>query len=161
MKNFSLMHPGLQLKSADISRLEKDIGFSLPSAFKALYFVSNGGVPNCSWVITDDGYDPMQVADFKNVYADGAGNPDDTQFIGGCYKLMCERQIIPHTLLPFAVDDGGNFFCLDLLSGAVMFYAVDTFRSDVSMAANQVAAQKIIAISFEGFIEGLEYESGL
>lgn len=110
MKNFSLMHPGLQLKSADISRLEKDIGFSLPSAFKALYFVSNGGVPNCSWVITDDGYDPMQVADFKNVYADGAGNPDDTQFIGGCYKLMCERQIIPHTLLPFAVDDGGNFF---------------------------------------------------
>lgn len=42
-----------------------------------------------------------------------------------------------------------------------MFYAVDTFRSDVSMAANQVAAQKIIAISFEGFIEGLEYESGL
>ncbi|MNR21585.1 hypothetical protein D3C85_1384950 [compost metagenome] len=74
---------------------------------------------------------------------------------------MCERQVIPHTLLPFAVDDGGNFFCLDLLSGAVMFYAVDTFRSDVSMAANQVAAQKIIATSFEGFIEGLEYESGL
>ncbi|MBK5517991.1 SMI1/KNR4 family protein [Pseudomonas sp. TH10] len=102
----------------------------------------------------------MQVADFKYIFSDG-GNPDDTQYIGACYKLMCERQVIPHTLLLFAFDDGGNFFCLDLLNGAVMFYAVDTFRSDVSMAANQVAAQKIVAASFEGFIEGLEYDSGL
>ncbi|MEE5154843.1 SMI1/KNR4 family protein [Pseudomonas alliivorans] len=161
MKDFSLMHSGSPLSSADISALENDVGFSLPNSFKALYSMSNGGTPNYSWIITDDGYDPMQIADFKNIYSGGAGNPDDTNLIGGCYKLMRERQVIPHTLLPFAVDDGGNFFCLDLLTGAVIFYAIDTFRPDVSMAANQVAAQKIIAKTFEEFIDGLEYESGL
>ena len=66
-------------------------------------------MPNCSWVVTDDGYDPMQVAGFNNIYSDGAGNPDDTQYTAGCNKLMCERQLIPLTLLPFAVDDGGDF----------------------------------------------------
>jgi cell wall assembly regulator SMI1 len=161
MADFSLMHCGIRLKMSDISRLEKDIGFSLSEPFKALYIKHNGGVPSRSWIITDDGYDPMQVADFKAVYSEGAGDPSSTEFIGGCYRKMCQRQVIPHTLLPFAVDDGGNFFCLDLMSDAVMFYAVDTFRADVSMATNQVAAQKIIAISFEKFIEGLYSESGL
>lgn len=52
------------------------------------------------------------------------------------------------------------FFCLDLLNGAVVFYAVDSFREDMSMVANQVAVQKMIAQSFEKFIDTLEEDPG-
>lgn len=160
MYEFLLLHPDTKIKASDISELEKCIGFKLPASFVELYLECNGGTPNRSWVVTDDGYDPIQIADFKSIYSEGPGNASDTQFIAGCYRLMCDRQVIPHTLLPFAVDDGGNFFCLDMLNGSVIFYAIDTFRDDVSMTANQIAAQKMIAKSFDQFIAELEDESG-
>nr|WP_280634420.1 SMI1/KNR4 family protein [Pseudomonas eucalypticola] len=125
-----------------------------------LYLNYNGGVlPEKSWVVTDDGYDPMQIADFKFIAkdVDSAGTED----ILGCYQFMLMRDVIPHTLLPFAVDDGGNFFCLDMLNGTVQFYATDAFRPDRSSAANHLAAQKILASSFSVFLDNLELESGL
>lgn len=160
MKEFVLAAPEKSVAFSDISELEKSVGFTLPRAFVDLYLNFNGGEPNRSWIVTDDGYDPMQVVDFKSIHTEGAGDPFDTRFIDRCYKIMSERQVIPHTLLPFAVDGGGNFFCLDLLSGAVVFYAVDSFREDMSMVANQVAVQKMIAQSFEKFIDALEEEPG-
>jgi hypothetical protein len=159
MEKFVLMQPEEEIELSSIAALEKAVGFKLPASFIELYLKFNGGVPNRSWVVTDDGYEPMQISDFKPIFFDGAENASDTGFIEGCYKLMCERQVIPHTLLPFAVDDGGNFFCLDMLNGSVVFYAVDTFREDVSMAANQIAAQRMVAKSFDQFITELEEET--
>jgi hypothetical protein len=159
MNEFILISPEKKINEFDICALEKSTGFKLPPSFSRLYLKFNGGSPNKSWVITNDEYEPMQIADFKFIHPEGSEGENETRFIVGCYRLMCDRQIIPHTLLPFAVDDGGNFFCLDMLNGSVMFYAVDTFREDVSMAANQIAAQRLIAKSFEEFIESLEEES--
>lgn len=160
MNEFLLYSPGKKIKLSDITALEERIGFKLPALFVKLYLKFNGGSPNRSWVVTDDEYEPMQIAEFKSICSDGAENSAETQFIGGCYKIMCDRQVIPHTLLPFAVDDGGNFFCLDMLNGSIMFYAVDTFRNDVSMAANQIAAQKMIAKSFDRLLEELKEDQG-
>ncbi|WP_268796879.1 SMI1/KNR4 family protein [Pseudomonas huanghezhanensis] len=158
MQVFVLMQPEKEIEPSSIATLEKAVGFKLPASFIELYLKFNGGIPNRSWVVTEDGYEPMQISDFKPICFDGAENASDTGFIEGCYKLMCERQVIPHTLLPFAVDDGGNFFCLDMLNGSVVFYAVDTFREEVSMAANQIAAQRMVAKSFDQFITELEEE---
>lgn len=158
MQEFVLMQPGKEIERSAIAGLEKRVGFKLPASFVQLYLKSNGGIPSRSWVVTEDGYEPMQISDFKTIFFEDAENASDTEFIEGCYKLMCERQVIPHTLLPFATDDGGHFFCLDMLNGYVVFYAVDTFREDVSMAANQIAAQRMVAKSFDQFIAELEEE---
>lgn len=158
MQEFVLMRPEKEIERSSIAGLEKLVGFKLPASFVQLYLKSNGGIPSRSWVVTEDGYEPMQISDFKTIFFEGAENASDTGFIEGCYKLMCERHVIPHTLLPFATDDGGNFFCLDMLNGCVVFYAVDTFREDVSMAANQIAAQRMVAKSFDQFIAELEEE---
>ncbi|TDV58577.1 SMI1/KNR4 family protein [Pseudomonas sp. LP_7_YM] len=160
MKNFVLMYSEKSIDSSNITKLEKAVGFKLPRAFAELYLSFNGGEPSRSWVVTDDGYEPMQIVDFKPIHTEGAGNSLDTRFVEGCYKVMCERQVIPHTLLPFAVDDGGNFFCLDMLNGSVIFYAVDSFREEMSMVANQIAVQRMIAQSFENFVAGLEEGAG-
>lgn len=156
MKDFILMCPEKKLELFSIAVLESSIGFKLPASFVKLYLGFNGGIPSSSWVATDDGHESVQISDFKPIFFDGAENASGTGFIEGCYKLMCERQVIPHTLLPFATDDGGNFFCLDMLNGSVVFYAVDTFREEVSMAANQIAAQRMVAKSFDQFIIELE-----
>lgn len=112
MKEFVLAGSEKSVAFSDISALENSVGFTLPRAFVELYLKFNGGEPNRSWIVTDDGYDPMQVVDFKSIHTEGAGNSSDTRFIDRCYKVMSERQVIPHTLLPFAVDGGGNFFLL-------------------------------------------------
>jgi hypothetical protein len=62
-------------------------------------------------------------------------------------------------LLPCAIDDGGNFFCLDLTDGNVYFYATDSFDSDSSFAANHAKAYRWLASSFTAFVEGLKNES--
>jgi len=156
MKEFMLFNSEGAVGPSTISAFEKSLGFTLPRVFIDLYINHNGGEPSRSWVITGDGYDPMQVVDFKPLLSEGPKGSSDTKFVEGCYKVMTERQVIPHTLLPFAVDGGGNFFCLDLLSGVVVFYAVDSFREEMSMVANQIAVQKVIARTFEGFIDELE-----
>lgn len=160
MKNLVLMHSEKAVRSSDISALERSLGCALPRAFVDLYLSFNGGEPNRSWVVTDDGYEPMQIVDFKPIHAEGAANSLDTRFVEGCYKVMCEREVIPHTLLPFAVDDGGNFFCLDMVNSSVLFYAVDSFRPELSMLANQIAVQRMIATSFEQFVAELEEDAG-
>ena len=72
---------------------------------------------------------------------------------------MVSKKVIPNTLLPFAIDDGGNFFCLDLTDGNICFYANDSFDSDSSYAANHAKAYRWLASSCDAFIKGLKDES--
>lgn len=83
----------------------------------------------------------------------------ETKYIGGCYLALTSRQVIPATILPFAIDDGGNFFCLDLVEGCVCFFAVDGYDPDLSAAVNHVRAYRWLTSSFELFVSGLKGES--
>ncbi|WP_164608620.1 SMI1/KNR4 family protein, partial [Pseudomonas viridiflava] len=74
---------------------------------------------------------------------------------------MVAKTIIPKTLLPFAIDDGGNFFCLDLADGNVCFFATDSFDSELSAAANHAEAYRWLSNSFEEFVSGLKDELDL
>jgi hypothetical protein len=66
---------------------------------------------------------------------------------------------MPKTLLSFAIDGGGNFFCLDLTGGNVCFYATDSFDSESNYAANHAKAFRSLASSFDAFVDGLKGES--
>ncbi|MFJ3485591.1 SMI1/KNR4 family protein [Pseudomonas sp. NPDC090202] len=146
---------------SDISELERAIGYSLPKEFKDFYLAGNGGVPNRDWWDSSDEYEPVRVKKFKSIAPSSAEDARDTKFVGGCYELMIEKNVIPSTLLPFATDDGGNFFCLGLVDGEVCFFATDSFDSDVDASVNHARAYRWLAASFTHFVEGLKDESDL
>jgi cell wall assembly regulator SMI1 len=147
------------IDEADLESLEAGISYPLPSSFKDFYLSNNGGVSDKDWWEKDDGYEPVRLKKFKAVAKIGAIDAAETKFLGGCYAVMTAKEVIPKTLLPFANDDGGNFFCLDLADGNVCFYATDSFDSDCSLATNHARAYRWLAKSFGDFIEGLKDES--
>ncbi|WP_122455497.1 SMI1/KNR4 family protein [Pseudomonas viridiflava] len=146
---------------AQIEELEAVVGQVLPASFKDFYMSCNGGVPSKDWWDSDDEYEPVRVKKFKAVAPLDAPDASETKFLGGCYVAMVAKTIIPKTLLPFAIDDGGNFFCLDLADGNVCFFATDSFDSELSAAANHAKAYRWLSNSFEEFVSGLKDELDL
>lgn len=144
---------------SDLEFLESSIGYSLPEPFRKFYLGQNGGVADKDWWDSGDEYEPVRVKKFKSVAKFGADDAADTKFLGGCYAAMTLKNVIPQTLLPFAIDDGGNFFCLDLTDGNVCFYANDIFDPNSSFSTNHAKAYRWLASSFQDFIEGLKDES--
>lgn len=159
MITFKVSKSDPAIGNADIKNLERIVGRSLPDAFKKFYIKCNGGVPSKDWWDSSDEYEPMRIKRFKAIAPENSVNATDTKFLGGCYITMTQKEVIPKTLLPFAIDDGGNFFCLDLVDGNISFYATDSFDSEKSITINQTIAQRWLAISFETFIENLKDEA--
>jgi cell wall assembly regulator SMI1 len=148
-----------EVNSSDLSSLEDEIGHALPEGFKNFYLTHNGGVADRDWWDSGDEYEPVRIKKFKSVAGSGALDAAETKYLSGCYAVMTSKNVIPKTLLPFATDDGGNFFCLDLTEGDVCFYATDSFDSNSSYAANHAKAYRWLASSFDTFVEGLKDES--
>ncbi|MBA1190282.1 SMI1/KNR4 family protein [Pseudomonas entomophila] len=147
------------ISASDIAALETQIAARLPASFKRLFLSYNGGVPNKDCWEGDDDHDVIRVKKFKALSPSGAQDASETRYLGGCYALMTERQVVPMTLLPFAIDGGGNFFCLDLADGSVCFYATDAFDPDSSVIENQRHAYRRLAETFDSFLSGLKDES--
>ena len=148
-----------KVANSDLELLENEIRHALPENFKDFYLSHNGGVPDRDWWDSGDEYEPVRVKKFKAVAASGALDAAETRYLNGCFAVMVSKKVIPNTLLPFAIDDGGNFFCLDLTDGNICFYANDSFDSDSSYAANHAKAYRWLASSFDAFIKGLKDES--
>ncbi|MGN8274940.1 SMI1/KNR4 family protein [Pseudomonas sp. SMN5] len=71
------------------------------------------------------------------------------------YQLMLKNQVLPAHLLPFANDWGGNFFCLNLDTGAVSYFTTDNFDSDLSPEENQARSERPLCSDFLRFVQGL------
>jgi cell wall assembly regulator SMI1 len=148
-----------KVNGSDLELLEAELGHALPESFKVFYLTHIGGVSDRDWWDSADEYEPIRVKKFKAVAPSGALDVLETKYLGGCYAVMTTKEVIPKTLLPFAIDDGGNFFCLDLTDGNVCFYATDSFESGSSYAANHAKAYRWLTSSFSAFVEGLKDES--
>ncbi|WP_050585726.1 SMI1/KNR4 family protein [Pseudomonas syringae USA007] len=159
MINFTLSKSDSTISDTELKYLESIVGRALPEAFKQFYIKHNGGVPNKDWWDSGDEYEPMRIKKFKSVAYEKSVDAAETKFLGGCYISMTEKKVIPKTLLPFATDDGGNFFCLDLADGNICFYATDSFDPEKSIAVNQSEACRWLAKSFEVFIRDLKDET--
>lgn len=147
------------ISASDIAALEAQIAVRLPASFKHLFLSYNGGIPDRDCWEGDDGHEVIRVRKFKALSRSDAQDASETRYLGGCYALMTERQVVPMTLLPFAVDGGGNFFCLDLADGSVCFYATDSFDPDSTVVENQRHAYRRLAETFDSFLSGLKDES--
>jgi cell wall assembly regulator SMI1 len=148
-----------KVASSDLESLENEVGHTLPEGFRIFYLAHDGGVADRDCWDSGDEYEPVRIKKVKAVAASGAFDAAETKYLSGCYAVMTSKNVIPKTLLPFATDDGGNFFCLDLPDGDVCFYATDSFDPNSSYAANHAKAYRWLASSFDAFVEGLKDES--
>ncbi|UZE23726.1 SMI1/KNR4 family protein [Pseudomonas sp. B21-056] len=139
---------------ADLDHLESVIGKKLPAPFRDHYLKYNGGVPERTYWVSGEFDEPLEVAAFKPI----AGS-DST--VLSTYHLMLKKQVLAPHLLPFANDWGGNFFCLNLDSGAISYFTTDTFDSDLSPEENQAESEKLVCSNFLRFVQGLIDEEDL
>ncbi|MFJ4068946.1 SMI1/KNR4 family protein [Pseudomonas sp. NPDC089996] len=158
MDDLKLINSEVAISGRDIDMLESEIGMKFPPEFRSLYLSYNGGAPNREFWAKDENYEPIRVEDFKSIAIDGALDKDETKYIGGCFRSMVRRNVFPAHLVAFAVDEAGNFICLDKNGGKVIYFAVDVFQPDVDMHINHINAQKILSWSFREFIDSLVYE---
>ena len=142
------------ITSADLDHLESAIGKKLPTPFRNHYLKYNGGVPERAYWISEDFFDPIEVASFRSI---AYGEPT----LLSTYQMMLEKQVLPAHLLPFANDWGGNFFCLNLDTEAVSYFTTDSFDSDLSPEENQAQSEKLVCSNFLRFVQGLIDEDDL
>lgn len=146
---------GPTVDSNDIIELEAAIGTALPAEFKDHYVRYNGGIPGRTCWIQPQFDAEYEVAQFKAL----AANSDSTSgSILFTYNRMIERAVIPRQLMPFGNDWGGNFFCLDLETGQVVFFATDSFDDQMSPEENHRHAKQVLCQSFPEFLHGLVHE---
>jgi len=155
MTDFKLLQCGSPISDADIEALEAQIGIKFPVRFRAIYQAYNGGSPVREFLVSDEDFEPVRVEDFKSISSVGAGDANETKYIGGCYEVMREANIVPSHLVPFANDEAGNFICLEIGAGRVIYFAVDTFQADLDMHLNHINAQRVMSSSFGDFIDSL------
>ncbi|MBF7142713.1 MULTISPECIES: SMI1/KNR4 family protein [Pseudomonas] len=156
-----ILKSDVKIGLAEIRFFEDAIGYCLPEAFRNFYLKNNGGLPSKDWWDGSDEYDAVRVKKFKPLAGSRHVEEHNTAFIENCYLAMVKRNVIPKTLLPFAIDDGGNLFCLDLIEGNVCYYTIDSFDSDASIAVNQARACRWLEKSFQEFIENLKDEDDI
>ncbi|CAI3803965.1 hypothetical protein GLGCALEP_03370 [Pseudomonas sp. MM221] len=159
MNDFELLNSDTPISDWEIDALESEVGIKFPLAFRDLYLSFNGGAPSREFWAEDEGYEPIRVEDFKSIARFESSDRQETKYIGGCFNVMTGKNVLPQHLVPFAVDEAGNFICLEKNGGQVVYFAVDVFQPDVDMYVNHVNAQKILSPSFEVFIQSLVDES--
>lgn len=142
----------MAITSTDIDTLELAIGYKVPRPFRTHYLKYNGGSPQRTYWFSDTFEEPLEIATFKPISKAGEANASS---ILSTYTAMVRKQVIPPHLLPFANDWGGNFFCLNLNTGAISYFATDSFYSDVSPKENQAKAEQPICSDLTCFVQGL------
>lgn len=132
-----------------LHRLETALGQRLPDDYRAFLIEHNGGQPEPSLftISEEEGSDVVQ--EFLGLH-------DGPRFLQLDNTWADHREWMPETLLPIALDPGGNMVCLGVSGeerGAVYFWdhelapgegGIETFENSTPIAA-----------SFAAFVDGL------
>ena len=113
---------GTTLAASDIDAVEREIGMPLPRALRAHYEQYNGGMPRLSVFVAANGND-FSLASFKTMK--WRKNPHEVLFEETYLAIVLQKKLVPAEYVPFAIDDGGNFFCMDRRTGAICYSAMD------------------------------------
>ena len=94
----------VSLTPEDVDRVEAKLGLKLPAAVRAHYLRWNGGTPE-PWVFESGGHSEV-VSEFLPLKT-----KEDTDTVGDVYRdLVIKERLVPATMVPFAVDPGGDYF---------------------------------------------------
>jgi cell wall assembly regulator SMI1 len=98
---------------SDVERFERDRSLSLPTDYKEFLLATNGGVPKEKMFPIigypyDDHWQIMVFLGTASAWATETLNYSYDNYVGG----------IPQAVVPIAIDDLGNYVCLDLRKGS-------------------------------------------
>jgi len=145
-----------RLTLADLALVEQDLRIKLPEAFRSFYLQHNGGTPDrTTWVDPAGKFDDIEVRDFLSMlYFNSKG--DDPDFtLNGIARSQWAAGDLPKSLLPFAIDWGGNYLCLDIADGKVCYFLRDVWSDNLSTEKNREINTRPVAESFSQFVSGL------
>ncbi len=148
--NIKLDNIGKKISIQDLLNLENLIGFKLPEQFRSFYLRNNGGEPEADHFPAYNEFDPICVSSFLSVkYSYGSENN-----IEETYNKGVEKNYLPSDLLPFAIDWGGNYICINNL-GEIYFYTTDTWMEELTNQENENRNKRLICDSFNVFVSSL------
>jgi cell wall assembly regulator SMI1 len=133
------------LSDADIAAVEQRIGRALPDPLKEHYRQFNGGALQKRMFHRPNGGRTGLDA-FLSMRPSGDGEFEET-FL----QVKVEEPFLPKDLIPFAIDSGGDFFCISDAPdrfGQIFFFATED-------ADDPAAATRYLAPSLKDFIEAM------
>jgi hypothetical protein len=138
-----------------LSRVEKQLGITLPEPYRRFLVRHNGGRPRpgtFQFGPVSEPYSGSVVDWFLAVYE---GEHNNFEHYFHTYKLNERR--LPENLVPIAHDPGGNLICISVSGkdvGAVYFWDHEREEGPPGEAVS------LIATSFDDFLAGLGREEG-
>jgi hypothetical protein len=133
----------------EIEQIESELNVKMPQSLKQHYIEFNGGTPDQRCWLQGDGYERLCIHRFLPMKY-----PAGELTIESVYKRGIEKDFLSPDLLPFAIDEGSNFFCVDS-DGVVYFYAMDSWSAKRTNNENKAKARRQLVSSFEMFLAGL------
>lgn len=161
MQSNEFMNCAAKINASDFDNVEKELGYKLPIEFREHYLANNGGNPTDTLFLRDDDEENFEVVGFYPIKYNTLAYETKDSLLVEHYEAMLSRDVIPVNLLPFAHDPGGNFFCINMENGSVVFYATDAFDPSASAQENHLAAQIELTNSFDMFMQHLSHDSSL
>lgn len=101
--------------------LEQEQGIVIPEALKSLILEANAATPSkCHFVVEASEHILGAVLSFNR-------DEEDTDTIFTALTAVADKN-----LLPFAIDPFGNYICLDLKKGDVIFWDHETGNASIA-----------------------------
>ncbi len=137
------------LTKDDIKDFEMELNIKIPAAMKNFYLKFNGGMPSpYCFQPQDEELDWVEINAFFPIKI----RTDAFETIETIAKDVWSRELVPHNLLPFAMDSGGNYYALNLKNKKIYYYLTDEWDDNVSREYNFETNTRYIAQSFNYFI---------
>jgi cell wall assembly regulator SMI1 len=137
------------LTAADLAAIENQLGISLPLPLKEHFLKYNGGYPEKDNYIWSDGT-LTTINCFGSFKSKGFFNIEALYI-----DLVVAENYISSGILPFATDDGGNFFCIScrkIDTGFIYYFNHDHY----DVTSKEKALTLVDRKGFSHFIENFE-----
>ena len=139
----------------DIAELTSLIGREAPSPLLELFSHCNGGTPCKSFLPLRD-WEPVEIKKFLPVRLSSTEGPElSINFLLASVRV---REFLPLNYLPFAIDHGANYLCLELDEYKIIYWMNDVYDPSKSLELNRRKAERIVADSFPSFLNALVSE---
>jgi cell wall assembly regulator SMI1 len=121
--SLDLTNSSKKLSKEDIEEFKNKVNINLPKEFYSFYEQHNGGIPekNSFYIENEDSY--VEISFFMPIKnkIEKLGNVS----IENSYHLLIDRNVLLPNYLPFAVDWGGNYFCINHEDDSIVLVFAD------------------------------------
>ncbi|OOF13493.1 hypothetical protein BZG79_08080 [Salinivibrio sp. MA427] len=117
-----------------IVELERELGQKLPKDLIQHYHLYNGGRLDEKSYFDGGGLIELQIEEFLVM-----GENSNLSFESTIKRIKNEKKLIPRDFFPFAINSGGDFYCMDTC-GKIYFCSMDMSNSfdNVTLISNSI-----------------------